>query len=124
MLNRLLAGTFVVAAFALVGCGDDGGGDGGNGMGQPPVADFSFTPNCTSASTTEITFTSTSTDPEDGTDLACAWSFGSCTSGNCTSTQCTQSGVTFPNVTPYPVVLEVTDSDGNSDTVSMMIGPC
>ncbi len=125
MLNRLLAGIFVVVALALVGCGDDGGGDGSSGMGDPPVADFSFTPNCTTTSDTEITFTSSSSDTEDGTTLDCSWTFGSCTApAGCTSTQCTQTGVKFPNVTPYPVTLTVTDSDGNSDTVSMMVGPC
>jgi hypothetical protein len=122
MHTRLLGGIVLAAGLALFGCGDDGGDDGGGGMGDSPTADFTANPDCTSSAATEITFTSTSSDTEDGTDLDCSWSFESGTPGS--STQCTVTGVTFPHVRPYQVVLTVTDSDDNTDSFSINIPKC
>lgn len=122
MFHRLVVSCFLIASLCAVGCGGDDEGDDGGGMGDAPVADFTFSPNCTSSATDPVTFTSTSTDTEDGTTLECSWTFSSGTPSS--SVQCEQSGVTFPNANPYSVRLQVTDSDGNTDSLQMMISPC
>jgi len=122
-LARLLTGTLLIASLAMLGCGDDGGDDGGGG--GDPTADFMMDPSCTDNSSTQVSFTSTSSDAEDGTDLQCSWTFGSCTApSGCSSTSCTPTGVTFPSANPYSVTLIVTDSDGNTDSLQQTIGPC
>ena len=112
-------------ALAASGCGDDGS-DGDPQVDAPPgngepTATFTMTPDCTSAATDEITFTSTSTDP-DGDTLTCDWVFGSGTPSS--GSECTVDGVTFPNAAPYPVTLTVQDGNGGEATTTMNIGPC
>lgn len=120
-LTRRICGTLLIGALASFGCGGDDG-DGGGGSGDPPAASFTFTPDCTMSSSDAVTFTSTATDPEDGSDLDCSWTFASGTPSS--SVECEVSGVTFPNRNPYAVTLIVTDSDGNTDSVQESVAPC
>ncbi len=88
---------------------------------QPPTASFSSDPSCTSSNSTEVTFTSTSTDP-DGDELSHSWDIRS---GNPSSaTGPVVSGVTFPNIAPYPVTLSVDDGRGGTDSATVNVGPC
>jgi len=80
-----------------------------------------MTPDCTSSSAPQVTFRSTSPDP-DQQQLSCSWVFGSGNPG--ASTQCTVEGVTFPNVAPYDITLTVEDPDGHTDVASGTIEPC
>ena len=88
---------------------------------QPPTASFTAEPSCTSSNSTEVTFTSTSTDP-DGDELSHSWDI---MSGNPSSaTGRVVTGVTFPNVAPYPVTLSGDDGRGGTDSETMNMGPC
>ena len=87
----------------------------------PPIASFTMDPDCTTDDTTQITFTSTSTDG-DGDPLNCSWTFTSGTPDN--SAACTTGGVTFPSVSPYNVILVVDDERGGQDATTMQIAPC
>ena len=133
---------WVIAALASVlalaaACGDDGDDEGdANGApdatptaaatqsgpaNQPPTASFTAEPSCTSSNSTEVTFTSTSTDP-DGDELSHSWDIRS---GNPSSaTGQVVSGVTFPNVRAYPVTLSVDDARGGTDSATMNMAPC
>lgn len=135
MSKLTLLGISVVAVLALGACGDDGGPTpdaaassdaAGGGADAPtgnqnPVASFTMSPTCTSSVNEEITFTSTSTDP-DGDTVTCSWVFNAGTPG--TSAECTATGIKFPNVAPYPVTLTVSDGNGGTATAEMSIGPC
>jgi PKD repeat protein len=125
LTSRLLAALSVCALTVTLGtgCGDDDGGptiDAMTGGGGAPTASFTMDPDCTSSSSTEVTFTSTSTDPSD-LALTCAWTFASGTPLN--STECTVTGVTFPNAAPYTVTLTVNNGT-ESATATQSIGPC
>jgi len=121
---RSLTKLALVAGLLALGCGgDDSGPDIDAAAGQDPTASFTITPDCTTTSSDEIEFVSTSTDPQSQT-LTCSWNFASCTNGSCTSTNCTQGGITFPNAAPYTITLTVTDTDGNDDTTTMTIDRC
>ena len=88
---------------------------------RPPVASFTMVPSCTTSSSTEVTLTSTSTDP-DGDELSYAWDIRSGTPSTATGPVVT--GVTFPNVAPYEITLTVDDGNGGADSAGMIMGPC
>ena len=78
-------------------------------------------PGCTTGTNTSVTFTSTSDDPDDD-PLTCSWDI--MTGTPATSTDCTVTGVTFPNLTGYPVTLTVSDGRGGTDAITLDIAPC
>lgn len=108
---------------ALGGCSDDGDAPPVDAPppNNPPEASFTMDPDCTTDDTTQITFTSTSMDP-DGDPLTCVWTFTSGTPDS--STDCTTMGVTFPSVSPYNVILTVDDGNDGMGSTSMQIAPC
>lgn len=113
----------VALSVTLAACGDDG--DEPQIDAPPdnsaPVASFTMDPDCTTDQTTEVTFTSTSTDA-DGDNLTCSWTFDSGTPE--TSAECTTMGVTFPSAAPYDVTLTVDDGNDGQATATMQIAPC
>lgn len=119
-LSQLILAGLLLVTVSAVGCGGDDTGD-GSGSGDPPVASFTFNPDCTMSNSDVITFTSTSTDTEDGSSLECSWLFSNGTPSS--SASCTAM-VTFPNLNPYNITLTVTDSDGNSNSFSDQIDRC
>ena len=115
--KTLVAAALSAGLLLFAGCGDDSGG----GDNSDPVASFNFTPNCTTSSTDEVSFMSTSSDP-DGNTLTCNWTFSQGTPG--ASNICNPTGVTFPNQNPYTVTLIVNDGQGGMDSTSMNVEPC
>jgi len=84
-----------------------------SGENQPPIANFTFTPLLPDVGET-ISFTDTSIDP-DGIIVNYTWYFGGSVSYEMNPTH------QYNNSGCYPVMLEVTDDDGDMDTVAKLV---
>ena len=115
-----LAPTSILLLFAI-GC--DGEGASGDGGGGAPMLTVSWTHDlpCSQNVRSNVTVTLDAVDDLDApVDLTYSGSVMSCSpalTGQSNDLSC-------PQLTAYPSSATVTDTDGNSDTVSFSIAPC
>jgi hypothetical protein len=105
------------------GAGLDGSGFGGidvAGANGEPIASFILTPQCVSEIQSDVTLTSTASDP-DGDALRCVWTMPSAVPDD--SADCTVT-VTFFNAAAAPVTLTVDDGHGGVHSVTADVAIC
>ena len=120
-------GGFGLAGVGASGTGGaaglDGSGFGGidvDGANGEPVASFILTPQCVSDIQSDVTLTSTASDP-DGDALRCVWTMPAAVPDD--SADCSVT-VTFFNAAAAPVTLTVDDGKGGVHSVTADVAIC
>jgi hypothetical protein len=107
-------------------CGGGGGStesSTGAPAGPPMIVSVSWMndPNCTPGVASDVVFTIDVGDPDD--ELA-ALTFSGLAIGCTGQFDSPMTTILCPNVAPYSAMIEVSDPDGNSDSIDFMFSPC